>query len=116
MFHDVNFANFAAAVLQHDGITTSHGKCRRDFPATVVHNPGAKYFNLFKDDTVKIVANWLLVTAVLFTFAAEARQTINGCEIKRRASCPGANLSGANLTRSNWRAPILREPTCQAPT
>jgi len=41
------------------------------------------------------------VIAVLLVSTADAHQTINGCQIKRRASCPGANLSGANLTKSN---------------
>ena len=44
---------------------------------------------------------FVVIAAMLFVSAAEAQQTINGCQIKRRTSCPGVNLSGRDLTKSN---------------
>ena len=56
----------------------------------------------------KIIVSWSFIIAVLFTSVAEAQQTINGCLIKRRASCPGVNLSGMDLTKSNLPSPNLQ--------
>src|SRR3989338_4245114 len=61
-----------------------------------------KFFSACGGSSMKILASCFAIFAAMLTVStAEARQTINGCEIKRRASCPGVNLSGMDLTRSN---------------
>lgn len=54
-----------------------------------------------KENPLKIFGCMLVFIAALFASSAEAQQTVNGCQIKRKTSCPNVNLSGADLTKSN---------------